>query len=66
MIPGRLSLSARAGYKKLFLKDSEYGLTYGGGIKFYLSDFSAFDIDYTFKSLGILGDIHLYTFKFSF
>jgi len=66
IIPGRISLSARAGYKGLFLKDSEYGLTYGGGIKFYLSDFSAFDIDYTFKSLGILGDIHLYTFKFSF
>ena len=66
LIPGRISLSARAGYKGLFLKDSEYGLTYGGGIKFYLSDFSAFDIDYTFKSLGILGDIHLYTFKFSF
>ena len=42
LIPGRLSLSARAGYKDYFLKILS-SLTYGGGIKFYLSDFSAFD-----------------------
>jgi len=64
--PGRMNLFLRAGYKGLFMKDSEYGLTYGGGLRIYLSDFNFFDIDYTYKTMGILGDVHLYTFKFSF
>ena len=66
IVPGKVSLFLRAGYKGLFLKDSEYGLTYGGGIKFYLKNSNFFNIDYTFKTLGILGDYHLYTLKFSF
>tara|TARA_B100000287_G_scaffold290806_1_gene274172 strand:- start:247 stop:1296 length:1050 start_codon:yes stop_codon:yes gene_type:complete len=64
--PGRMSLFLRAGYKGLFMKDSEYGLTYGGGIRYYFTDFNFFDIDYTYKTMGMLGDVHLYTFKFSF
>lgn len=64
--PGRMGLFLRAGYKGIFLKDSEYGLTYGGGIRFYMSDFNFFDLDYTYKTMGMLGDVHLYTFKFSF
>ena len=64
--PGKLNLFLRGGYKGLFLKDSEYGLTYGGGLRIYLSDFNFFDLDYTYKTMGILGDVHLYTFKFSF
>ena len=66
LIPGKASFFLRGGYKGLFLKDSEYGLTYGGGFRFYMSNFSSFDIDYTYKTLGVLGDVHLYTFKFSF
>ena len=66
VLPGRMNLFLRGGYKGLFMKDSEYGLTYGGGLRIYLSDFNFFDIDYTYKTMGILGDIHLYTFKFSF
>ncbi len=66
LIPGKASLFLRAGYKGLYLKDSEYGLTYGGGLRFYISDFNFFDLDYTYKTLGILGNIHLYTIKFSF
>ena len=66
LIPGKASFFLRCGYKGLFLKDSEYGLTYGGGFRFYMSNFSSFDIDYTYKTLGVLGDVHLYTFKFSF
>ena len=64
--PGKLNLFLRGGYKGLFLKDSEYGLTYGGGLRIYLSDFNFFDLDYTYKTMGVLGDVHLYTFKFSF
>ena len=30
------------------------------------ANFNFFDLDYTYKVMGILGDIHLYTFKFSF
>ena len=66
LIPGKASFFLRAGYKGIFLKDSQYGLTYGGGLRFYVSDYNFFDLDYTFKTLGILGDIHLYTIKFSF
>ena len=66
LIPGKASLFLRAGYKGLYLKDSEYGLTYGGGLRFYQSDFNFFDLDYTYKTLGILGNVHLYTIKFSF
>ena len=64
--PGKASFFIRAGYKGLFLKDSQYGLTYGGGIRFYIDDYSSFDIDYSYKTLGILGDVHLYTIKYSF
>ena len=66
IIPGKASFFLRAGYKGLFLKDSQYGLTYGGGIRFYRNSFNFFDIDYTYKTVSYFGDAHLYTFKFSF
>ena len=66
IIPGKASFFLRAGYKGLFLKDSQYGVTYGGGIRFYRNSFNFFDIDYTYKTVSYFGDAHLYTFKFSF
>ena len=49
LIPGKASFFLRAGYKGIFLKDSQYGLTYGGGLRFYVSDYNFFDLDYTFQ-----------------
>ena len=64
--PGKASFFIRLGYKGIGLKDSEYGLTGGAGLRYFMSDNNFFDLDYTYKTIGILGDVHLYTIKFSF
>jgi hypothetical protein len=56
----------RAGYKGLFMIDSNYGPTFGGGIKFYLSPMNAVKIDYAYRSLGVLGNIHATSFGITF
>jgi len=58
MVPGFGDFSLRAGYKGLFMVDSNYGPTFGGGMKFYLSSTMAVNIDYAYRSLGVLGDVH--------
>ena len=48
------------------LSDQEAG---SEGLALQMEDsanFNFFDLDYTYKVMGILGDIHLYTFKVSF
>ncbi len=56
----------RAGYKGLFMDDSEYGLSLGAGVDIFYIGNNRIGIDYGFRSLGLLGDTHSYTFKISF
>lgn len=66
IMPGFGNLALRAGYKGLFLVDSNYGPTFGGGVKFYLSPTKAVNIDYAYRSLGVLGDVHCTSFGVMF
>jgi hypothetical protein len=66
MAPGFGEFALRAGYKGLYLHDSNYGPTFGGGMKYYLSPTIAANIDYAFRSLGVLGNVHATSFSISF
>jgi len=60
-IPGTGSFFLRGGYKSLFIDESEYGLTFGGGLVLRFMNNYAFKADYAFKPIGILGNTHSYT-----
>jgi len=60
-IPGTGTFSLRTGYKALFMEDSEFGMTYGGGLILRFLNNYAMKVDYAFKPVGILGNTHSYT-----
>ena len=66
IVPGFGNFSLRGGYKGLFMVDSNYGPTFGGGMKFYLAPSKAVNIDYAYRTLGVLGDVHCTSFGVSF
>jgi len=51
----------RAGYKALFLEDSQYGLSLGGGIILNLFGNKAIKMDYAVRDIGILGNVSSYS-----
>lgn len=51
----------RAGYKALFLDDSEYGFSFGGGVLLRMIHNIGLKIDYAYRGMGILGKTHSYT-----
>lgn len=56
----------RGGYKALFMEKSEYGPTFGGGMLLRLRPGIAVQMDYAYRTLGILGNLHCYSFGFWF
>ncbi|MBC8479282.1 MAG: PorV/PorQ family protein [FCB group bacterium] len=64
--PGVANFYLRAGYKGKYMINSEYGPTFGGGIKFRLPGNQNLKVDYCYKTVGRLGDVHLYTIGFQF
>lgn len=60
-IPGSGSFFLRGGYKSLFMEETEFGGTFGGGLKLNFLDNYAIKVDYAFKPVGILGNTHSYT-----
>lgn len=56
----------RAGYKALFLPDSEHGLTLGGGIQKYFVNSVSIKMDYAYRDIGLLGKVHSYSIGFTF
>ncbi len=58
--------SLRLGYRSAFMSDSEFGLTYGFGIKLYYLHNRTINIDYAYRDIGILGNTHAFTFGISF
>jgi hypothetical protein len=65
-IPAFGDLYIRGGYKGLFLIDSQYGLSAGGGIKTWITPNYAMNIDYAFRTIGVLGDVHCTSLSFTF
>jgi len=56
----------RAGYKGLFLEDSQYGLSLGGGIILNFFGNKAIKMDYAVRDIGILGDVSSYSISMLF
>jgi len=65
-LPGLGRLFLRGGYKGLYMKDSQYGLTLGFGLEIFYLNNNAILFDYAFKDTGILGGMHAYTLGLSF
>ena len=65
-VPGYGEINLRAGYKGLFLKDSQYGLTLGFGVNLNFLENHSIKIDYAYRKVGVLGNVHAYTIGFAF
>ena len=63
---GQGSLYLRSGYKSLFMKDSQFGPTYGGGVKINLMNNQVVQLDYSRRTAGLLGDLSSYTISVGF
>lgn len=61
LVPTTGTFFLRAGYKALFMEDSEYGLAFGAGATLYLMHNTALKLEYAYRGLGILGKVHAYT-----
>ena len=65
-LPGQGSIFVRSGYKSMFMTDSQFGMTYGAGIKLNLINNQTLQFDYSQRSMGLLGDISSYTISLGF
>ena len=57
-LPGFGDLFLRGGYKALFMEDSQFGPTFGGGLKLWMSPSRYLNVDYAYRSIGDLGNVH--------
>ena len=65
-IPGFGEISFKGGIKALYMDSTQFGPTAGIGIKMnYLSN-RTITIDYAYKTMGLLGDVHAYSIGLSF
>lgn len=55
------SFYLRGGYKALFLDESQYGLSLGGGMELRFMNNLGLKIDYAYRGVGILGKTHSYS-----
>lgn len=53
-------LFLRIGYRQLFMNNSEGGLTFGGGLKYYFSNSFGVFINYAFADYGRLKSVHFF------
>jgi len=65
-VPAFGSFFLRGGYKALFMEDSEYGPTFGGGVFMNMLGNVGLRLDYSYKSMGLLGNFHSYTCGITF
>ncbi|MBN1479698.1 PorV/PorQ family protein [candidate division KSB1 bacterium] len=65
-IPSFGDFYLRGGYKALFMVESQYGATFGAGLKYILMNNLAIRIDYSYRDIGLLGKMHAYTFSVLF
>ncbi|HPG38866.1 MAG TPA: PorV/PorQ family protein [bacterium] len=65
-MPAIGSFYLRSGYKALFMDESEYGATFGGGFVLRFMNNIGLKLDYCYKDIGMLGYVHSYTMGFLF
>ncbi len=56
----------RAGYKSLFARDSEQGLSFGAGVNYRLFGQTNIKIDYAYQDFGVLQEVQLFTIGLGF
>jgi opacity protein-like surface antigen len=56
----------RAGYKNLYMNDSEEGLTLGGGLAYKLVGNIRLKVDYAYADFGILDDVQRFSLALEF
>jgi hypothetical protein len=56
----------RGGYKSLFARDSEEGLSFGAGVNYRLFGKTTIKIDYAYQDFGVLQDVQLFTIGLGF
>lgn len=59
-------VALRAGYKSLFAKDSEEGLTFGGGVNYRMFGASSLVLDYAWGDFGVLKEIQKFSIGLTF
>lgn len=59
-------ISLRGGYKTLFLKDTQEGLTLGAGIKYDGLGFFKIAVDYSYQQLKYLNNMHSFSILLGF
>jgi hypothetical protein len=59
-------VALRAGYKSLFAKDSEEGLTFGGGVNYKMFGTSSLMLDYAWGDFGVLNTIQKFSVGLTF
>lgn len=60
-VPGTGTFYLRGGYKALFLEDSIYGTTFGGGVKIWTTPSLGFRFDYSFQNIDVLGYVNSFS-----
>ena len=65
-IPGVGVFSIRGGVKAIYMDNPEYGYTAGLGLKMFYLGNKFISVDYGYKAIGLLGNVHVYSFGFSF
>jgi len=65
-VPGVGDFFLRAGYKALFMEDSQYGATFGGGVKLWMAASRCLKLDYAYHSIGVFGSVHCTSFGVAF
>jgi len=66
ILPSFGKIFLRGGYKALFMTDSQYGLSMGGGIIINIFGNRNIKLDYAYRDIRILGGTHAYSISFSF
>ena len=56
----------RAGYKNMFMKDSEEGLTLGGGLAYQVMGSVKLKLDYAYADFGVLDNVQRFTLAIEF
>ncbi len=56
----------RGGFRGIYMDETEYGVTFGGGFHLTLMHNKVIKIDYAYKDVGILGNTASYTIGFNF
>ncbi|HDR05105.1 MAG TPA: PorV/PorQ family protein [Candidatus Marinimicrobia bacterium] len=64
--PGSAAVYLRGGYRGLFMDQSQFGATFGGGLNLLLLNNAALKFDYAWRNVGLFGNRPAYTISIHF